>query len=68
MEGLRIEASQSGTEIKPVARGSYETGNIGACKTWNISPHDSTKGGGNKVRSYNSTYEPGAYRNTASEI
>ena len=32
MEGLRIEAAQSGTDINPVARGSYETGNSGAWK------------------------------------
>ena len=61
MEGLRIEAAQSGTAIKPVARGIYEAGKSDAQKTWYIIPHASTKGGGNKGRIYTSTYAPGAY-------
>ena len=32
MKGLRIEADQSGTDIKTSARGGYETGNSGAWK------------------------------------
>ena len=60
MEGLRIEAAYSGTAIKPAARGIYEMGKSGACKTWHVIPHDSTKGGRNKCRSYTSTYGPGA--------
>ena len=58
MEGLRIEAAYSVTDIKPVIRIRYETGNIGACKTWHVSPHDSTKGGGNKGGVYYSEYVP----------
>ena len=34
-------------------------GNVGSWKTWHVSPHASTKVGGNKVRSYTSTYVPG---------
>ena len=68
MEGFRIEAYYSGTAIKPAARDSYETCNSGAGKTWHGSPHASTKVGGNKCRSYTSTYAPRAYRNTTAEI
>ena len=59
MEGLRVEADYSVTDIKPVTRGIYEAGKSGACKTWHVSPHDITKGGGNKGRIYTSTYAPG---------
>ena len=67
MEGLSIEVAYSGTAINRAARGNYETGKSGACKTWHVSPHASTKGGGNQGRSYTSTYAPGAYRNITSE-
>ena len=66
MEGFRIEESQSGTFIKPVARNIYETVKSGTWKTRNVSPNASTKGAGNKCRIYTSTYAPGAYRNTKS--
>ena len=58
MEVLRTDAAQSGTYIKPAAICSYETGKIGAWKTWHIIPHDSTKGGLNKVGGYYGAYEP----------
>ena len=58
MEGLSIEVAYSGTAINRAARGNYETGKSGACKTWHVSPHAITKGGGNKSGGYNSAYEP----------
>ena len=48
MEGSRTKAAYSGTDIKPAARGSYETRKSGAWKIWHINPHARTKGGGNK--------------------
>ena len=68
MEGLRIEADLSGTVIKTMERGSYETGNSGAWKTWYASPHASTKVGEKKGRSYTSTYTPMVHRNRTTEI
>ena len=62
MEGLSNEAAYSGTAIKTTEIGSYETGKSGACKTWYVSPNASTKGYGNKVRSYTITDLPGAYK------
>ena len=61
MEGLRIKAAYSGIVINSEAKGSYETGKNGSWKTWRDSPNDSTKLGGNKGRSYTSTYTPGEY-------
>ena len=43
MEGLKIEVAYSGTDINTMARCSYETVKIGACKTWYVIPHSSTK-------------------------
>ena len=67
MEGIRIEVAYSGTAIKPLARGSYETGNSGAWGKWHFIPHARTKGGSNKGRSYTSTDAPGVYINTTAE-
>ena len=67
MKGLRIEAYQSRTAIKPVARGRYDTGKSGASKKFHGGPHADTKVGVNKGRIYTSTYAPGAYRNTTYE-
>ena len=68
MEGLRIEADYRGTSIKHEARGGYDTGKSGASKTFHGGPHSGTKLGLNKGRIYTSTYAPGSYRNTTSEI
>ena len=62
-----IEESQSGTSIKPAARGINETGNSGTWKTWHVRPNASSKGSGNKYMSYTGTGAPGAYRNTKHE-
>ena len=68
MEVLRNKAAESGTAVRSETRGSYETVNIGALKTWHRSPNYVTKGGRNKVRKYTSTYAPGACRITIAEI
>ena len=68
MEGLRIEADQSGTAIKPVSIGRYDKGKSNTWKTWHVIPNASTKGGVNKDISYTSTDAPRAYRNTTAEI
>ena len=67
MYGLRFKADYSVTSIKPETKGIYEVGTSGAWKTWYVSPHASTKGGGNKGRIYTIIYAPGAYRNTKAE-
>ena len=58
MGGLRTEAAYNGTDFKPVARCIYDTGKSSSCKTWNISPPASTKGGGNEVVGYSGEYAP----------
>ena len=52
MEGLKIEAAYSGTDIKPAESGIYYIGRIGAWKTWHFSPRAISKIGGNKGRRY----------------
>ena len=51
-----IEAAQSVTATKTTSKFSYETGNSGAWKTWHVSPHASTKGGGNNGGGYYGSY------------
>ena len=43
MEVLRTKETQSVTTVKTASRGSYETVNIGARKTWHGSPHVTDK-------------------------
>ena len=62
------KAAYSGTAVKPETIGSYQTGNIGSCKTWHGSPRDITKGIGTKVGNCTIAYAPGADRNKKYEI
>ena len=61
MEVYRTKATYSGTALNPEARGCYDTGKIGACKTWHVRRHASTKGGGNKSGGYTSAYAQQKY-------
>ena len=67
MEGYRTKLSQRGTALNPAARGIYDTGKIGAWKTWHCGPRVSSKYIVNKGRSYTSINAPEAYRNKTSE-
>ena len=58
MEGYKTKTAQRGTALKPAARGIYEMGNSGAWKTWHVSPHTVTKGGGTKIGGSTSAYAP----------
>ena len=48
--------AQTLIDPNPVARGSYETDNIGAWKTFHVSSHASTKEDNNKIGVYTSAY------------
>ena len=64
MEGHRTKAAYSETDVTDDTQGNAQTNNSGAWKACHGSPHAITKGGGNKVRSYNSTYAPRSEKNT----
>ena len=67
MDGLRTKEEYSGTSVKSVLLGSYDTGKNGSCKTRNISPHDSAKRGRHKGGRSTSTYAPGEDLNKTEE-
>ena len=67
MEDSMTKTSLSVTDLKPVARGSYETVKSGAWKTWHDIPHSSTKGVGNKIGGYTSAYAPQSDCNKSAE-
>ena len=68
MEDLRINAAQSVTAVKPLARGSYEMVSSAASKIWHGGTHGSAEGGVNKGRNQTITYVTGADRNKIAEI
>ena len=43
MEGYRTKVKYNGTAVNPEVQGRYDIGKSGACKTWHVIPHNSTK-------------------------
>ena len=56
MQICRTKAAQSGTVLKTVARGIYETVKSGAWKKWHVILNSSTKVGGDKSGGYTIAY------------
>ena len=68
MEDSSTKEEYSGTYVNSETRGSYETVQSGAWKTWHGGPHVGAKGGGSKGRRYISAYASEVDRNKKAEI